>query len=158
MLRFLKTLIRPLVDICEKWFITWCPVLPISKLNNIKLFLVGNLPKEHKSKILDLGGGNGYWSNLLRLNSEEIYCYVTMDVLLQNSYESEISFLLGTQGDAHKLPFLTGSFDAILSFEMLEHVHDPQEVLNQMNQALSPGGIVFLSTRQYWRTHGSPHD
>jgi hypothetical protein len=31
-------------------------------------------------------------------------------------------------------------------------------VLEEIARVLKPGGTLILSTRQYWRTHGSPND
>lgn len=55
--------------------------------------------------------------------------------------------------------FGPGSFDAIISTEMLEHVQDWRGAINQMKLALKPGGILVITTRRPgFEQHGYPHD
>ena len=49
------------------------------------------------------------------------------------------------QGSGAALPFAAQSFDAVLAFEILEHVKDDQGVLDEMARVLRPGGIVAVS-------------
>ena len=61
-------------------------------------------------------------------------------------------------GDAHNLPFSSSSFSSVLSTEMLEHVQDPQRVVNEIERVLEPGGTVILTTRFVFPIHEAPHD
>ncbi len=47
--------------------------------------------------------------------------------------------------DLTRLTFGTGSFDAILSFEVLEHIPDYRSALEEMARVLRPGGILLFS-------------
>ena len=49
------------------------------------------------------------------------------------------------QGSGDSLPFRSGSFDAVLAFEILEHVEHDQQVLDEIARVLRPGGIVAVS-------------
>lgn len=49
------------------------------------------------------------------------------------------------QGSGASLPFRAGSFDAVLAFEILEHVEDDQQVLDEIARVLRPGGVVAVS-------------
>lgn len=42
------------------------------------------------------------------------------------------------------------SFDAIISFETLEHVEDPEGLLREFQRLLTPGGRVFVSVPNDW--------
>ncbi len=56
-----------------------------------------------------------------------------------------------------KLPFPDKSFDLILSHEVLEHVNDDQQALQEMVRVLRPAGriILFVPNRGYpFETHG----
>ena len=48
-------------------------------------------------------------------------------------------------GDGHRLPFDDGTFDVVLSFQMLEHVENQQEVLVELARVCKPNGRCFLS-------------
>jgi len=55
------------------------------------------------------------------------------------------------------LPFHDGTFDLILSHEVLEHVQDDKAAVAEMVRALKPGGriVVFCPNRGYpFETHG----
>ena len=48
-------------------------------------------------------------------------------------------------GDAHNLDFKSGTFDAVVALEVLEHVADPVAVLKEIKRVLKKGGYgVFL--------------
>src|SRR3990170_8870909 len=40
--------------------------------------------------------------------------------------------------DAHHLPFVSSSFSTVLTTEMLEHVKDPQRVIDEIERVLRP--------------------
>jgi SAM-dependent methyltransferase len=60
--------------------------------------------------------------------------------------------------DAHNLPFERSSFSAVLTTEMLEHVKDPQRVVDEIQRILRPGGKVILTTRFVFPIHDAPFD
>jgi ubiquinone/menaquinone biosynthesis C-methylase UbiE len=49
-------------------------------------------------------------------------------------------------GDLRKLPYGDDEFDLIACFEAIEHVPDPDVVLDELRRVLRPGGVVALST------------
>jgi SAM-dependent methyltransferase len=49
------------------------------------------------------------------------------------------------QGSGTALPFRAQSFDAVLAFEILEHVEQDQDVLDEIARVLRPGGMVAVS-------------
>jgi len=58
---------------------------------------------------------------------------------------------------SESLPLPSGTFDLILSHEVLEHVQDDRAALREMIRALRPGGrvIIFVPNRGYpFETHG----
>jgi len=48
------------------------------------------------------------------------------------------------------LPFDDGTFDAILTFDVLEHVQDVKKALNECYRVLKPGGRLFLVFPSYF--------
>ncbi len=60
-------------------------------------------------------------------------------------------------GASEELPLLAGSFDAILSHEVLEHVRDDRSSVEEMVRVLVPGGVIvlFVPNLGYpFETHG----
>lgn len=60
--------------------------------------------------------------------------------------------------DAHHLPFKDGEFNMILCTEVLEHVKNPQQVINELSRVLSSEGTCILTTRFMYPIHDAPHD
>jgi SAM-dependent methyltransferase len=48
------------------------------------------------------------------------------------------------------LPFASESFDAVLSFDVFEHIRDSDRHLNEVRRVLRPGGCYFLQTPNKW--------
>lgn len=58
--------------------------------------------------------------------------------------------------NAEQLSFVDGSFDFVLSAEVLEHVNSPQRAIAEIHRVLRPGGELFLSIPfDFTRTHNS---
>lgn len=49
-------------------------------------------------------------------------------------------------GDAMSLDFGDGSFDAVVSIEMIEHLKDPQSHLSEIKRVLTSSGSYFIKT------------
>lgn len=48
--------------------------------------------------------------------------------------------------DAFALPFADGTFDCVISSEVIEHVHDPAAFLAELLRVVKPGGQCIIST------------
>ncbi len=93
--------------------------------------------------VLDLGCGDSRYSH-----------YFPNRIGLDHSMQEGVNVV----GDAHRLPFLSSSFSIILTTEMLEHVHNPQQVIDEIERVLRPGGKVILTTRFVFPIHEAPMD
>jgi ubiquinone/menaquinone biosynthesis C-methylase UbiE len=51
------------------------------------------------------------------------------------------TFALGTQ---NRIPLEDGAVDAIVSHDVIEHVHDPAMVMAELHRVLAPNGRVYL--------------
>jgi len=91
------------------------------------------------SWVLDAGAGLRRWPRKNIVNME-IYDYPSTDVLAVGQ----------------KLPFLDGSFDAILSLAVLEHVDDPFLCARELTRVLKPGGKAMIVIPFLQAEHGYP--
>jgi SAM-dependent methyltransferase len=57
--------------------------------------------------------------------------------------------------DGHALPFQDASFDAILSYAVLEHLYEPFLAVREVARVLAPGGIYFGGVSQGEPFHDS---
>jgi SAM-dependent methyltransferase len=62
------------------------------------------------------------------------------------------------KASASMIPFRTHSFDAVICSELLEHVCDPAEVLNECARVLKPGGSILICTPFLNPIHADPDD
>lgn len=59
--------------------------------------------------------------------------------------------------DAHLLPYVDSSVDAIFSEAVLEHLCDPAKAVGEMFRVLKPGGEAVVITPFMQAYHGYPH-
>jgi SAM-dependent methyltransferase len=97
--------------------------------------------------VLDVASGEGYGSSLLSgAASRVIGVDLCPDAVAhaRAAYASEnLEFLVGR---CTALPIADASIDLVVSFETLEHVHEPELVLDEFRRVLKPDGLLLLST------------
>lgn len=49
------------------------------------------------------------------------------------------------KADVHNLPYKDNSLDAVLAFDVIEHLDSPQKALNEIKRVLKRGGIVHAA-------------
>ena len=60
--------------------------------------------------------------------------------------------------DGHTLPLGDAHYDAVVSFETLEHVFNPTRILSEIHRVTRPGGHLLLSVPFVWDEHEVPYD
>jgi len=97
------------------------------------------------SSILDCGCGIGTSSYLL---AKEGFKVTAMDIsplfvseAKKYGNQQNLRFLVG---DASKVPFPDQSFDAVCSYDLLEHVTDVKSVLKEMGGIVKLGGLLII--------------
>lgn len=98
-------------------------------------------------RVLDVGCGGGLltfdlckqgWACTGLDVSDEV-----LDVGRQRDPERAIDWVIGR---AEQLPFPDACFDAVCIMDVLEHVFDPRQCLNEAARVLAPGGTLLLHT------------
>ena len=65
---------------------------------------------------------------------------------------------LDALGHLENLPFADQVFDLVICTQVLEHVKEPQMVLNELARTLKENGTLILTAPQGWGVHQPPHD
>jgi predicted SAM-dependent methyltransferase len=111
-------------------------------------FATDRIARHGSRFILDCACGVGYGTKMLGEGTDSI-CYgididpATIKFAMENFGGPKSQFVAG---DAIDMPFSREYFDAIVSFETIEHVENPEELLLSLNQSLKRGGILICST------------
>ncbi len=108
--------------------------------------VVEELRQRPPAWLLDLGCGTGLLTRRLRdeLPATRIVgCDYSRGMLRQARARNPRGLL--TQGDAQRLPFRDGSFDAVVSTEAFHWFPDQAAALAEMRRVLAPGGRVLLA-------------
>lgn len=102
--------------------------------------------------VLDFGCGEKPYKALFR--NARSYVGVDLEVSGHDHAQSKVDFFY----DGRTLPFRDGRFDAVVSFEVLEHVFNVDEVLGEIRRVLKPGGQLLITIPFAWDEHEAPYD
>jgi SAM-dependent methyltransferase len=95
--------------------------------------------------VLDLGTGVGLGLQLLRqAGARPIGLDYDASALAEVRRLEPCARLV--LGDATRLPFAMASLDAVVAFETIEHVPEPDAMVREIRRVLRPGGLLILST------------
>jgi SAM-dependent methyltransferase len=102
-----------------------------------------------RPRILVIGGG------AIGSGSEELYNDSTLKVVGTDVYASPLTVLLA---DGHQLPFRDEVFDGVWIQAVLEHVLEPQKVVEEIHRVLRARGIVYADTPFMQQVHEKAYD
>jgi len=98
--------------------------------------IVDEMPLTGISRVLELGAGDGVQTTALRELFPQV---VPIDIAPSGQVPGMV------MADASKLPFVDGYFELVISSNVLEHVSQLEESLNEMKRVLAPNGIMIHS-------------
>ncbi len=114
-------------------------------------------PQAHE-RVLDVGCGLGEFSLLCAGQAREVLGVDASPTAVAAARcaanELGIANVSFMEGDVYELTKIAGepdSFDKIVCFDLLEHLSDPENVLEQIHALLRPGGRALAYTNCYGR-------
>lgn len=115
---------------------------------------VRRLPKDPTASILEVGCGTGA-TGALALASGRAQRYVGIELFEAAATQARSVLSEVITGDVERLQFDFGpaAFDALIFSEVLEHLVEPQRVVEKLVRSLRPGGLVLASSPNiaHWR-------
>lgn len=101
-------------------------------------------------RVLDYGCGSGYGTHRMAAGCESIAGVdIAADAIeyARTHYQAgNLSYLHIEPADRSPLPFDSGSFDTVLSFQVIEHIPDTGPYLSEIRRVLKPGGVFVCAT------------
>ena len=106
------------------------------------------LPFLAGKKVLDVASGEGYGSALMATVAIEVNGLDVSGTAVAHASATyaERQNLRFTQGSCARLPFDDATFDTVVSFETIEHIHEQDEFLDEIKRVLTPSGLLIMSS------------
>lgn len=136
--------------LAERWWDPDGEMRPLHDINPLRLAFVDDRAPLKGAKVLDVGCGAGILSEAMAAAGAEVTGIDLAEELIEagraHAEQSGVSVdyqCVSTRefGDAH-----AGKFDIVTCMEMLEHVPEPDAVVDDCARLLRPGGAAFFST------------
>lgn len=111
------------------------PILNASRMRLLQRWL-------REGTVLEIGTGLGAFAHRLA----ERYRVVGMDLdgeVVARTFRG--SRVLGVAGSAYELPVRDGSMDAVVMFDVLEHLPDTERAIAELRRVLRVGGLLLMS-------------
>jgi 2-polyprenyl-6-hydroxyphenyl methylase/3-demethylubiquinone-9 3-methyltransferase len=137
-------------ELAHKWWDKTSEFKPLHDINPLRLNYINDAISLAGKRVLDVGCGGGILSESM---AEKGATVVGIDlgekalkVAQLHSLESGIAVdyrLVAAETLAEEE---AGTYDVVTCLEMLEHVPDPESIINACAKLVKPGGHVFFST------------
>jgi len=136
--------------LASRWWDANGPQRPLHELNPVRLAYVRGFQSLMQQRVLDVGCGGGLLTEAMAAEgalatgidlSEQLIDIARLH-LLESGLQADYR-VISAEAIAAEQP---AAFDVVTCMEMLEHVPDPQAIVQACFDALKPGGLLFLST------------
>jgi 2-polyprenyl-6-hydroxyphenyl methylase/3-demethylubiquinone-9 3-methyltransferase len=123
---------------------------PLHDLNPVRTAYVAARVDLRGARVADVGCGGGLLSeSLTRAGADVVGVDLgekVIDVARLHLYESNLRVDYRVQSSADLAAAEPLRFDAVCCMELIEHVPDPEALVNDLVAMLKPGGWLFMST------------
>ncbi len=98
--------------------------------------------------VLDVASGEGYGTRLLAERARYVLGVDIAEEAVEHARRAyaQSGLLEFVLGDCTALPMAAASVEVVVSFETIEHVHNPGQVLNEFRRVLRSDGLLVIST------------
>ncbi len=138
-------------EIASRWWDTESEFKPLHEINPLRLSYINKHAPLEGMRVLDVGCGGGILSETMA------GCGATVTGIDLSEAALEIATLHAMEADVSNVNYECcsaenyaarhqGTFDIVTCMEMLEHVPNPEGVVQSCRELLKPGGAAFFST------------
>ena len=104
-----------------------------------------------KGNLLDVGCGQKPYKSLF-----DVTQYIGIEV--EQEGHDHTNEEVDLYYDGKHFPFEKGTFESVLTSQVLEHVFHPDEFLTEIHRVLTPQGRLLLTVPFVWDEHEQPYD
>jgi 2-polyprenyl-6-hydroxyphenyl methylase/3-demethylubiquinone-9 3-methyltransferase len=123
---------------------------PLHDLNPVRAAYVAGRATVRDAKVADVGCGGGLLSEALAREGAHVTGVdlgeKVIEIAKLHLYESQLTVDYRVQSSTELAATEPASFDVVGCMEMIEHVPDPEALVNDLAAMLKPGGRLFMST------------
>lgn len=131
----------------QYWWDLKGPLKTLHDINNIRLAFIDKHLPLNNCYILDVGCGGGILSEgMAHLGATVTGIDAAQEAIQAAKEHAEQQQVAITYECTAIEDYEHSGFDAITCMELLEHVQNPEVVIEHCNRLLKPGGLLFLST------------
>jgi len=120
-------------------------------VNKINRKCILSTVKYMRGDLLDIGCGDKPYLDIIRPNVKRYIGLEHKDTPHKNPQ-------IDIYGDACSLPFKDCSFDTVVSFQVMEHISEPDTMIKEIFRVLKNGGYIISTTPFMWGLHEEPKD
>ncbi len=136
--------------LASRWWDPTSEFKPLHQINPLRLDWIDGLTPLHGKQVIDVGCGGGILAEAMARKGAQVtgidLAEKSLKVAQLHGLESGISVRyeqIATEDMAQREP---GQFDVVTCMEMLEHVPEPESVVQACSALAKPGGWVVFST------------
>lgn len=123
---------------------------PLHHLNPARAEFIGRQANLRAARVLDVGCGGGLLAEALARAGAQVTAIDLAEGMIEiarlHAIESGLQIDYRQCAGSAMLPDAAGQFDVVTCMEMLEHVPDPEAVVQELAALARPGGAVVIST------------
>jgi 2-polyprenyl-6-hydroxyphenyl methylase/3-demethylubiquinone-9 3-methyltransferase len=136
--------------IAQRWWDPHGEFRPLHALNPVRLDYVDRRAGLAGKRVLDVGCGGGLLSEAMAGRGASVTGIdlgpQTIEVAELHALESALPVSYARESAEMHAAGNAGAYDIVVCMEMLEHVPEPESVLQALRTLVKPGGHVFVST------------
>ncbi len=138
-------------ELAHRWWDMESEFRPLHDINPLRLEWIHSICPLSEAQVVDIGCGGGILSDSMARTGAKVLgidlATKALRVAQLHALEAQTPNVQYQEVSAEALAAeRPAQFDVVTCMEMLEHVPNPQSVVNACAQLVKPGGWVFLST------------